>query len=149
MAQLRWSPRAAQDLEDICGYIARDSETYARLFAPRIIAGAAIPCTCERVGPYSGSVRCRSTSCAAKWQYELGASESALRRFDCDRSSGWGSNNGMQRTALRAAADAERYRAPSTYEAGIRFGVAPNRGNVYTCIYSGDLTHNPRQCLHG
>lgn len=38
MAQLRWSPRAAQDLEDICEYIAQDSETYARLFAQRIMA---------------------------------------------------------------------------------------------------------------
>jgi plasmid stabilization system protein ParE len=38
MAQLRWSLRAAQDLEDICDYIARDSETYARLFAQKIIA---------------------------------------------------------------------------------------------------------------
>ncbi|HEY2412910.1 MAG TPA: type II toxin-antitoxin system RelE/ParE family toxin [Pirellulaceae bacterium] len=33
MAKLRWSPQAADDLEEICRYIARDSEQYARLFA--------------------------------------------------------------------------------------------------------------------
>ena len=38
MANLFWSPRAVQDLEDICDYIARDSERYARLFAERVFA---------------------------------------------------------------------------------------------------------------
>jgi toxin ParE1/3/4 len=33
---IRWSPRAATDFEDICAYIARDSEHYARLFARKI-----------------------------------------------------------------------------------------------------------------
>ena len=33
---IRWSPRAATDFEDICAYIARDSERYAKLFAMKI-----------------------------------------------------------------------------------------------------------------
>lgn len=33
-----WSPRAASNLEDICKYIAKDSEYYAALFAKRIMA---------------------------------------------------------------------------------------------------------------
>ena len=33
MAKLRWSPQAADDLAEICEYIARDSRPYARLFA--------------------------------------------------------------------------------------------------------------------
>ena len=36
--QVRWSPRAASNFEDICNYIARDSELYAMLFAQRVIA---------------------------------------------------------------------------------------------------------------
>lgn len=35
--QVRWSPRAASNFEDICNYIARDSELYATLFAKGII----------------------------------------------------------------------------------------------------------------
>ena len=38
MARLIWSPKAADDLEAVCEYIARDSGHYARLFAARIIA---------------------------------------------------------------------------------------------------------------
>lgn len=38
MAKLIWSPRAITDLEEICKYIARDSEHYARLFAQRVVA---------------------------------------------------------------------------------------------------------------
>ena len=39
MAQpIRWSPRAASNLEDICNYIAKDSGFYARLFAKRVMA---------------------------------------------------------------------------------------------------------------
>jgi toxin ParE1/3/4 len=38
MVKLIWSPRAASDLENICNYIAFDSEHYARLFAQRIVA---------------------------------------------------------------------------------------------------------------
>lgn len=34
--QIRWSPRAVSNFEDICDYIARDSEYYAALFAKRI-----------------------------------------------------------------------------------------------------------------
>jgi plasmid stabilization system protein ParE len=37
MAEVRWSPRAAQDLEDACGFIARDAETAAQRFAERVI----------------------------------------------------------------------------------------------------------------
>jgi len=33
MAKLRWSLQAADDLAEICEFIARDSEPYARLFA--------------------------------------------------------------------------------------------------------------------
>jgi plasmid stabilization system protein ParE len=36
--QIRWSPRAANNLEEICNYIARDSEHYAALFAKKINA---------------------------------------------------------------------------------------------------------------
>jgi len=35
--KIRWSPRAASTLEEICSYIARDSEYYAALFARRVI----------------------------------------------------------------------------------------------------------------
>jgi len=39
MAQkIRWSPRAALNLEDICNYIAKDSEVYATIFASKINA---------------------------------------------------------------------------------------------------------------
>ncbi len=38
MAKLIWSPRALNDLQGICEYIARDSERYAALFAQRVIA---------------------------------------------------------------------------------------------------------------
>jgi plasmid stabilization system protein ParE len=37
MAEVRWSRQAADDLEAICEYIARDSEEYARAFAERIV----------------------------------------------------------------------------------------------------------------
>ena len=37
MARLIWSPQAADDLDAICAFIARDSEAYARDFAARII----------------------------------------------------------------------------------------------------------------
>ena len=37
MAQkIRWSPRAASNFEDICNYIAKDSEVYAAIFAKKI-----------------------------------------------------------------------------------------------------------------
>jgi len=36
--QIRWSPRAAGNFEEICNYIAKDSEHYAALFAKRVIA---------------------------------------------------------------------------------------------------------------
>jgi addiction module RelE/StbE family toxin len=38
MVGLIWSPRALDDLQSICQYIARDSDRYAKLFAQRIIA---------------------------------------------------------------------------------------------------------------
>ena len=37
MVKLIWSSEAADDLEEICEYISKDSEYYARLFAQRII----------------------------------------------------------------------------------------------------------------
>jgi len=36
--KIRWSPRAASNLEDICNYIAKDSEHYASLFAKKVNA---------------------------------------------------------------------------------------------------------------
>jgi len=38
MAELIWSPAAAGDLEEICEYIEKDSEYYARVFAQQIVA---------------------------------------------------------------------------------------------------------------
>jgi plasmid stabilization system protein ParE len=35
--KIKWSPRAASNLEEICNYIAKDSEYYSILFAKRII----------------------------------------------------------------------------------------------------------------
>lgn len=35
---VRWSPRAASHLEEICNYIAKDSHYYASLFAKKVIA---------------------------------------------------------------------------------------------------------------
>ena len=37
MVKLIWSSEAADNLEEICEYISRDSEYYARLFAQKII----------------------------------------------------------------------------------------------------------------
>lgn len=37
MAKLRWSRQAADDLEEACQYIARDSEQFARLFAHAVM----------------------------------------------------------------------------------------------------------------
>ncbi|TLD40896.1 MAG: Death on curing protein, Doc toxin [Candidatus Jettenia ecosi] len=36
--KIKWSPRAAFQFEDICNYIAKDSEYYASLFAKRVNA---------------------------------------------------------------------------------------------------------------
>lgn len=36
--KIKWSPRAAFNLEDICDYIAKDSEYYAILFAKKVTA---------------------------------------------------------------------------------------------------------------
>lgn len=35
---IRWAPRAASHLEQICEYISQDSETYARIFAERVLS---------------------------------------------------------------------------------------------------------------
>jgi len=34
--ECRWSPRAVSNLEEICNYIAKDSEHYASLFAKKV-----------------------------------------------------------------------------------------------------------------
>lgn len=34
--KIRWSPRAASNFEEICDFIAKDSEHYAALFAKRL-----------------------------------------------------------------------------------------------------------------
>ena len=36
--KIKWSPKAASNLEEICDYIAKDSEYYASLFAKRVTA---------------------------------------------------------------------------------------------------------------
>lgn len=36
VAKIRWSPRAASNFEDICNYIAKDSEFYAALLAKKV-----------------------------------------------------------------------------------------------------------------
>jgi plasmid stabilization system protein ParE len=36
--KIRWSPRAASNFEDVCNYIAKDSEYYAALFAKKVNA---------------------------------------------------------------------------------------------------------------
>ena len=36
--QIRWAPRAADSFEDICNYIAKDSEYYAMIFATKVNA---------------------------------------------------------------------------------------------------------------
>jgi plasmid stabilization system protein ParE len=38
VAQVVWSPSALGDLAEICAYIGRDSEHYARLFAQRVMS---------------------------------------------------------------------------------------------------------------
>lgn len=38
MAQVSWSLQVAQDLDEICDYIGRDSPRYAALFAERVFA---------------------------------------------------------------------------------------------------------------
>jgi plasmid stabilization system protein ParE len=35
--KIKWSPKAASNLEEICNYIAKDSEYYSILFAKKII----------------------------------------------------------------------------------------------------------------
>ncbi|WP_272434524.1 hypothetical protein [Terrihalobacillus insolitus] len=37
MAELRWAESAVKDLDNICTYIAEDSEEYSRMFARRIM----------------------------------------------------------------------------------------------------------------
>jgi len=48
--EVRWSPRAAEDLEDICTRIARDSEQYAAIFARRVLASVQTIPTFPRAG---------------------------------------------------------------------------------------------------
>lgn len=36
--KIRWSPRAASNFEDICNYIAKNSDLYAIIFAKRVNA---------------------------------------------------------------------------------------------------------------
>jgi plasmid stabilization system protein ParE len=46
MVKLIWSPKAIAALEEICEYLAQDSECYAKLFAQRVVALA------ERIGEF-------------------------------------------------------------------------------------------------
>ena len=50
MVELRWSLLAAEDLENICLYIEKDSERYARIIAQEIVGMADLIPTF----PYSG-----------------------------------------------------------------------------------------------
>jgi toxin ParE1/3/4 len=52
MVELRWAETAVRDLDQICTYIAEDSEEYARMFARKIID------TIETIAafPYSGRI---------------------------------------------------------------------------------------------
>ncbi|GAA0338143.1 type II toxin-antitoxin system RelE/ParE family toxin [Bacillus carboniphilus] len=52
MAELRWAQSAVRDLEQICSFIAEDSDEYAKVFARRIIE--TIETTA--VFPYSGRI---------------------------------------------------------------------------------------------
>ncbi len=36
--KIKWSPRAAAHLTDICDYIAEDSKVYARIFSQKVLA---------------------------------------------------------------------------------------------------------------
>jgi plasmid stabilization system protein ParE len=36
--RIRWAPRAVSHLEQICKYISQDSETYARIFAKKVLS---------------------------------------------------------------------------------------------------------------
>ena len=47
-----WSPGASRDLEEICAFIARDSEKYARIVAQRLIDAV----TSAAAHPDSGSI---------------------------------------------------------------------------------------------
>jgi len=38
MAELRWAESAVKDFEQICNYIAEDSEVYAKVFARKVIS---------------------------------------------------------------------------------------------------------------
>ena len=38
MARIRWTPKAAEDIEAIAEYIASDSEYYARIFVTKVIS---------------------------------------------------------------------------------------------------------------
>ena len=46
MVKLIWSPKAIADLEEICDYLAQDSEYYAKLFVQRVVA------LVERIGEF-------------------------------------------------------------------------------------------------
>ena len=41
-ARVIWSPHAVRNIEEICNFIALDSEKYAYIFAQRIIAAVII-----------------------------------------------------------------------------------------------------------
>ena len=53
MAELRWTPQAADDLEAITNFIAADSPHYASLFAIDVLASV------ERLRSFPGSGRTR------------------------------------------------------------------------------------------
>lgn len=52
MAELRWAESALKDLDNICNYIAEDSEEYARMFARSIIDSIET----AAAFPYSGRI---------------------------------------------------------------------------------------------
>jgi toxin ParE1/3/4 len=50
VTSIRWSPQAADDLEAVRDFIARDSEHYAKLVVQRIIAAIELLTTSPHVG---------------------------------------------------------------------------------------------------
>ncbi|CDO03634.1 Plasmid stabilisation system protein [Oceanobacillus picturae] len=52
MAELRWAESAVKDLDNVCTYIAEDSEEYARMFARRIMEAIET----AAVFPHSGRI---------------------------------------------------------------------------------------------
>ena len=63
---IRWSPKAASHLEQICEYIAIDSEIYARIFAKKVLSlveGIALFPEAGRIVPEYNDPKLRERIC--------------------------------------------------------------------------------------